>query len=136
MAGPRLLDRSGALGTYIPRGMERPTDPRDHIQELNEVLAVVLAPDERVDMVAPAIGSRLVLTDRRLLVVRDGANFRPTSGVRCFALDRDLRVRIGPQLKRVIIEPGGEQINLFILDYQLHAAERLLAEVRRRIHSR
>jgi hypothetical protein len=116
--------------------MERPTDPRDHIQELNEVLAVVLAPDERVDMVAPAIGSRLVLTDRRLLVVRDGANFRPTSGVRCFALDRDLRVRIGPQLKRVIIEPGGEQINLFILDYQLHAAERLLAEVRRRIHSR
>ena len=120
----------------MPRGLERATHARDHLQELNEVLAVVLAPDERVDMVAPAIGSRLVLTDRRLMVVRDGANFRPTSGVRCFALDRDLRVRIGPQLKRVIIEPGGEQINLFILDYQLHAAEMLLAEVRRRIHSR
>ena len=99
-------------------------------------LAEVLPRAERVDMIAPAVGSSLVLTNRRLVIVRDGASFRPTSGVRCFDLDDHLHVRIGPRLKRVIIEPTGETISLFIRPHQLQAVETLLAEVRRRIHSR
>jgi hypothetical protein len=107
----------------------------DLSESASAALAEVLPRAERVDMIAPAVGSSLILTNRRLVIVRDGANFRPTSGVRCFDLDRHLRVRIGPQLKRIIIEPSGETINLFIRPHQLQAAEALLAEVRRRIHS-
>jgi hypothetical protein len=96
-------------------------------------LAQILDPDERVDAVAPAVGSALVLTDRRLIVVREGASFRPKTGIRVFALDRDLRVRVGPARKRVIIESAGATINVFVRSEQLGQAERLLAEVRRRV---
>ena len=97
-------------------------------------LAGILGRAEHVEMVVATVGSSLVLTDRRLVVIRDGANFRPTTGVRSFVLDHDLQLRIGPQLKRVIIETTGETINLFIRPHQLHAAEALVAETRRRIH--
>jgi hypothetical protein len=95
-----------------------------------------LQPGERIDMVAPAVGSGLVLTDRRLLVVRDGASYRPSTGVRSFELDSDLEVRIGPARKRVIIRASGSTINLFVRSEQLAQAETLLAEVRRRIYLR
>ena len=145
MAGPRLATSFGAtanaVGTYPRPWLVRATQrSRDDMGQLlpagQEVLVGALEATERVDMIAAAVGSSLVLTDRRLMVIRDGAGWRPSSGVRSFALDRDLAVRIGPQLKRVIIEPAGETINVFIRNSQLDAAEALVAETRRRIHSR
>lgn len=91
-----------------------------------------LEPAERIDLAVPAIGSVLVLTDRRLIVVREGARWRPRSGVRSFAFDPGLEVRIGPARKRVIIEWAGETINVFVPSGQLAQVEALLAEVRRR----
>ena len=93
----------------------------------------VLEPRERVLLVAPAVGSTLVLTGRRLIIVRDGASFRPKTGVRAFGISRGLGVRIGPARRRIIIESDGRAITVFIRPEQLELAEALVAELRRRI---
>jgi hypothetical protein len=80
------------------------------------------------------VGCTVVLTERRLAVARDGANFRPKSGVRSFGLDGGLALRIGPARRRVIIDSDGHTINVFVRSEQLGQAELLVAEVRRRIY--
>ena len=104
-------------------------------QAAREALAAVLDPAESVELVAPAVGSSLVLTQHRLFVVRDGAAFRPKTGVRTFKLGTDLAIRIGPARKRVIVESAAGTINLFVRSEQLARAEDLVAEVRRRIYA-
>ena len=94
---------------------------------------LVLAPKERVDLVAPVVGSVIVLTKMRVAVVRDGASYRPKTGVRSFALDHDLAIRIGPARHRVIIEAAGKIITVFLRAEQLEQAEALVAEARQRI---
>ena len=59
------------------------------------VLRSALAPGEAVTHVVPAIGCTLVLTDQRLLIVRDGSSFRPRSGVRQWDLEPGLAIRPG-----------------------------------------
>jgi hypothetical protein len=104
-------------------------------QAAREALAAVLDPSEQVESVAPAVGSSLVLTQHRLFVVRDGASFRPKTGVRTFELDVGLSIRIGPARKRIIVESAAGTINLFVRSGQLAQAESFVAEVRRRIYS-
>lgn len=99
-----------------------------------EAIAAVLAPGESVEFVAPAVGSWLVLTQRRLIVVRDGASFRPKSGVRPFALEPGLSIRVGPARRQVIIHSDAGTITLFVRPEQLAQAETVVAEVRRRIY--
>lgn len=96
-------------------------------------LADVLEPMERVDLVAPAVGCVVVLTGIRLVVVRDGANYRPRTGVRSFALDEDLGLRLGPARHQVIIEAAGKTITVFLRADQFEPAEALVAEARRRM---
>lgn len=101
-------------------------------------LAPVLDPTERVTSVAAAVGCTLVLTDRQLHVVRDGADFRPRSGIRSWALDRGLTVRRTPVRQgtgRLVIEHSGRTASIFLTADQMPGAEALVAEVRRRIHS-
>jgi len=104
-------------------------------QAAREAIAAVLDPAESVEFVAPAVGSSLVLTQRRLIVVRDGASFRPKTGVRPFELGAGLSIRIGPARRRVIIESAAGTINLFVRSEQLAQAESFVAEVRRRIYT-
>ena len=99
-----------------------------------EAIAAVLDPAESVEFAAPAVGSSLVLTQRRLIVVRDGASFRPKSGVRPFELCGGLSIRMGPTRRRVIIESDAGTINVFVRSEQLPQAEAFVAEVRRRIY--
>jgi hypothetical protein len=99
-----------------------------------EATKAVLDPAETVVFVAPAVGSSLVLTQRRLIVVRDGANFRPKSGVRSFELDPGFSVRVGPARRRVIIESDAGTINVFLRSEQIAQAEAFVAEVRRRLY--
>jgi hypothetical protein len=87
-----------------------------------------------VEVVAPAVGSSLVLTQHRLMIVRDGASFRPKTGVRSFELASGVAIRVGPARRRVIVESGGKTINVFVRSEQLAQAEALVAEVRRRIY--
>jgi hypothetical protein len=114
-----------------------PGDAWDHAlpPAAREAIAAVLDPTESVEFVAPAVGSSLVLTQRRLFVVRDGASFRPKTGVRPFELDAGLKIRIGPARRRVIIESPAGTINVFVRSEQLEQAETFVAEVRRRIYA-
>jgi hypothetical protein len=116
------------------------TPPRDASEDAlpqaaREALAAVLDAAEEVESVAPAVGSSLVLTQHRLFVIRDGASFRPKTGVRTFELGADLSIRIGPARKRVIIESAAGTITLFVRSGQLAQAESFVAEVRRRIYT-
>ena len=117
----------------------RQTLPRDDMHDLSEPARVVLEraldADERVDILAPVVGSFLVLTDRRLIIVREGADYRPKTGIRSFALDRNLEVRIAPTIKQVTVASAGHPIALFIRNEQLAGIEALLAELRRRIYA-
>ena len=102
-------------------------------EDARAALETALEPSERVQLVAPAVGCAIVLTQRRLIVVRDGAKFRPKTGVRAFAIDQGLAVRIGPARQRVIIESEGRTITTFVRQEQLERAEALIAELRRRV---
>ena len=117
----------------------RQTRPRDDMHDLSEPARVVLAgaldEDENVDVLAPAVGSILVLTDRRLIVLRQGAEFRPRTGIQSFALDRELEVRIAPTIKQVTVTSSGRAISVFIRREQLVDIEALIAELRRRIYA-
>ncbi len=99
-----------------------------------DAIAAVLGATESVEFAALAVGSSLVLTQHRLIVVRDGANFRPKSGVRSFELNSGLSIRIGPARRRVIIKSEAGTINVFVRSEQLAQAEAFVAEVRRRIY--
>jgi hypothetical protein len=117
----------------------RQTRPRDDMHDLSEPARVVLAgaldEDENVDILAPTVGSMLVLTDRRLIVLRQGAEFRPRTGIQSFALDRDLEIRIAPTIKQVTVASSGRAISVFIRREQLADVESLVAELRRRIYA-
>ena len=117
----------------------RQTRPRDDMHDLSEPARVVLAgaldDDENVDIVAPAVGSILILTDRRLIVLRQGAEFRPRTGIQSFALDRDLEVRIAPTIKQVTVASSGRAISVFMRREHLADVESLVAELRRRIYA-
>lgn len=115
----------------LPTG--RPAGNNVLPEDARAALAGVLEPPERVLLVAPAVGSTMVLTQRRLVVVRDGAKFRPKTGVRTYAIAPGLAVRVGPARRRVIIESEGRAITVFVRPEHLERAEALVAEVRRRI---
>jgi len=102
-------------------------------------LAPVLAPSEVVAMVVPAVGCTLVLTDRQLLLVRDGVSYRPRSGVQSWVVDRTLSVRLGPirgTTGQLAIECCGRTASVFVSHAELPAVDVLVAEVRRRIYRR
>jgi hypothetical protein len=101
-------------------------------------LKPMLAPSEEVALVAPAVGCTLVLTDRQLLLVRDGVSYRPRSGVRAWVLDRTLTLRPGRPSRsagQLAIECCRRTTSVFYsLDHKL-AIDQLVAEVRRRIYA-
>jgi len=101
-------------------------------------LQPVLEPREVVAGVLPAIGCKLVLTDRHLVLIRDGRTFRPRSGVQVWPLDKSLSVRttpLGAQRGRVLITVGGHTTSVFVATDHQHAADVLVADVKRRIHA-
>ena len=109
-------------------------DPQS--EAVRTALAAVLGPAERVDRVVPAVGCALVLTDRRLFLVREGAAHRPRSGVRHWPLDRDLRIRMAPgQQHRVLIERGDRSASVFLTRPQVEDAIDLIIEVRKRSYA-
>lgn len=63
--------------------------------ETAEALREVFGEGETVVAACPSVGSALVLTDRRLLIIRDGRSFRPRSGIRDWGLGPSLRIQVG-----------------------------------------
>ncbi len=102
-------------------------------EAVRTALAAVLGPAERVDRVVAAVGCALVLTDRRLILVREGAAYRPRTGVRDWPLDRDLRIRMAPGHRdRIMIEREGRSTSVFLSRQQIEDSIDLVIEVRKR----
>jgi hypothetical protein len=99
------------------------------------MLRAALAPTERLTHAVPAVGCTLVLTTRRLLVIRDGSAFRPKSGVRDWPLDTSLDVRTGLVRHRsgsLIIRRGRETTSVFVSSEEWAAAIQLVGALRSR----
>mgnify|MGYP001793302657 CR=1 FL=1 len=78
----------------------------------------------------PVVAARLVLTDRRLLLVREGFAFRPRSGIRSWPLDPVLTLRLEPG--RLVIEHGNPTVGVFHTETQAAAVSTPVAKVRSR----
>jgi hypothetical protein len=114
-----------------PAGLELLPDP------VRSVVSPALEHSEQVTWTAVAVGCTLVLTDRRLLLVRDGTQHRPRSGLQTWALDRSLTIRLTPnrQRLRLMIEFGGHAVSVFVAAVQTRAVVRLVAEARHQIYA-
>ncbi len=105
-------------------------------EAVRNAVAALLGPSERVDRVVPAVGCSLVLTNERLLIVRDGAAFRPKSGVRQWPLDRESRIRMAPGARhRLIVSRFDRSASVFLTHSQVDAAIDLITVVRERSHA-
>ena len=129
---------------------ESPIEPDDHDadapahddrppSELDlDVLRASLESPERIQQVAPAVGCVLVLTDRRFVVVRDGARFRPANGVRSWPLDRNLDVRVAATRETTsrlqMTGTGIPSTSVFVRKAHLKAVAALIADVRARTY--
>jgi hypothetical protein len=97
----------------------------------------VLDSRERVIATAVAVGCTLVLTDRNLLLVRDGASFRPRSGVQSWAVASSTHVRLTPthrETARLLIGGAGRSASVFVTTEQHGDVSELVAAYRRRVH--
>ena len=123
------------LGAPQARSSKPPRSP--DAAAARAALDEVLEPNERVDLVAPAVGCTLVLTDLRLVVVRQGAAFRPKSGVKSWPLERELSLRIGVahrETHRLSISGAGRSASVFVSAGQLDGVSAVIAEIRRRTY--
>jgi hypothetical protein len=114
-----------------PLGLELLPDP------VRSVVRPALERSERIIWGAAAVGCTLVLTDRRLLLVRDGTQHRPRSGLQAWALDRSLTIRLtsGRERIRLLIEYPGHAVSVFVAAVHATAVARLVVEARQRIYA-
>ena len=93
-----------------------------------------LEPDERVERIVAAVGCTLVLTQRRLVLVRDGATYRRKTGVQSWPLDDRLDLQL-TQVRhgtgRLLIERVGKATSVFLPEAQMDEARMLVAAGRR-----
>jgi len=104
-------------------------------EDTRTALEPVLEPREQVEAVLSAIGCKLVVTDRHLILIRDGRSFRPRTGVQTWALVPALSVRSTPidaHPGRILITMNGKTTSVFVAPHDRKSADRLIAEVRRR----
>ena len=115
-------------------------DPGDLTTAIPEAtslaLQAVLESGERVTHVVAVVGCTLVLTDRHLVIVREGADHRPRSGVQRWRLDRTLTIYTTPIVHgtgRIVIAHEGKASSVFVSTGEWAAAETMLMEAHRLI---
>jgi hypothetical protein len=112
------------------RGLESLSGPA------GSLLRAALDKDEPITHAVPAIGSVVVLTTRRLLILREGSSFRPKTGIREWPIDSRLVAR--PGLVRhgsgsVVITRDRDTASVFIQSAHWADALRLIGALRGRI---
>ena len=98
-----------------------------------DALRDAIEPDEEITHAVPAIGCTIALTNRRLIIVRDGAAFRPKTGVRKWNLDEDLTVRTGflrHGTGSIVVHWDRNATSVFVLAEHWDAALKLSAAAR------
>ena len=128
----RALDHNGEnMTTSRPLGLEGLPDP------VRSMVSPALQRSEQVMESATAVGCTLVLTDRRLMLVREGTQHRPRTGVQTWALDRTLTIRLSSSRERarVLIECCGQAVSVFVAAVHAASIRRLVVDARERIYA-
>jgi hypothetical protein len=102
-------------------------------------LEAVLEPGEQVARTVAGVGAGLVLTDRRLHLIRGGGIQRPKSGIRSWPLDADLKLQLGPSgrdAKWLTIASKGPSVTVFLVGSNQSDLDALVADVRSRSRTR
>jgi hypothetical protein len=112
------------------RAQRTPTDDR--------AVEPDLEPDETLLVALGGIGAVMFLTDRRLIVARDGVERRPRSGIVSYPFDaiRHLRLELGsPPSGRIAVwtQAGQEAVSMFFDARSLDRAHELMDAARPRI---
>jgi hypothetical protein len=98
--------------------------------------------DEQVIAALTGDGASLLATPTRIVLVREGSEFRPRTGLRSWPYDRIVRVslvqpRHGQARILVVTADNPRQpVSMFFELRRLRDAERLAAEIRRRVAGR
>ena len=116
---------------------DRPST-RGHLTDSDRAnLVSSAAPEPLLDHVA-GVGATLILTETRVIVVRQGAHFRPRSGVRAWPLRsiRDIRLVASRRGSGSIVIRTGpypwQAVNVFVGAQDSADAERIVARIRSR----
>jgi hypothetical protein len=122
-------------------------DWRSHVTGSSEPdaeadVGLVLGAEETVVARLTGLGATVFATTQRLVVVRDGAGFRPRSGVRSWPHDAKLQVSLAPPRQgqaRIVVRGGGgtdSEVSMFFTAERWPEAQRLVSEVKRlaRLH--
>lgn len=117
-------------------------DGRPPTSKLSDATAAALLSalesGEGVERIVPAIGCSIVLTERRLLLVREGAQHRPVTGVRSWPIDQQLRLGLDVGLRdttRLSIARAGHVASVFLRTTRIREARALVAAAHRRIRA-
>lgn len=116
--------------------MEPPEPDTVRSREPSEAIRGLLEEDEAVTRLVAGIGCTLALTERRLLVLRDGASFRPRSGVREWPVGPGLAIKPGVVRQgtgSLVIHWGRDITSVFVRAERWDEAIELVTEVRRRL---
>lgn len=92
-----------------------------------------LEPGESVLGAVTSLAGTLVLTDRRVVIVREGRGYRPQSGIRSWAISSDTDLRYGAPrggMGRLVIGNGKEAISFFVKECDWDEALRIFTIAR------
>lgn len=99
--------------------------PRDVAVSLHDVLAN----GEDVLGSVTSLAGTLVLTDRRVVIVREGRGYRPQSGIRCWDISTDVDFKHGALrggMGRLVVGNGKAAASFFVKEVDWLEALRLV----------
>jgi hypothetical protein len=101
--------------------------------ETTATLAGLLEAGEEVRGGLASVSASLVLTDRRLLLIREGWRHRPANGIRTWALDGSFRIVAAPRgvAGALIVDRNRDATSFFVSAEDWPDALRLVTEARR-----
>jgi hypothetical protein len=98
----------------------------------------VLDPDEELVARLDGVGASLLITQRRVIIVRHRSAFRPRSGIRSWTYDGNLQVSTSPPKRghgQFMLRTGfgaGQAVSLFFPAERWPEAQRVIREIRKR----
>jgi hypothetical protein len=112
---------------------------RKPISESQEPAFLTSAAGETVLEQVQGLGATLMVTTSRVIVIRQGAHFRPRSGIREWPLETLRDVQLAPPKHgngRVVLRTGPypwQAVSLFVSAQEWRAAERAVGQIRVRL---